>query len=225
MENLLNENALASVSAEELMKIGIQESDAVFLKLDEATWGALDELSRSLQTCESTALCWQCHGCRVRHAIYAHQMYSIQQLRSNIDNVEMLPLGTRMHIRHWQQQPQNHCGELEAAAPNGAEAVHDLLQLDFFVSSAGISFCVSCNNEILKESLRCLGCPAHCHHACWRMARHTQWQELVFVCLLCRAQKPDLNSRLGWPCPSRVRCLHLRSGAWIAVLILVKRNV
>jgi predicted O-linked N-acetylglucosamine transferase (SPINDLY family) len=214
MENLLNENALASVSAEELMKIGIQESDAVFLKLDEATWGALDELSRSLQTCESTAMCLQCHGCRVRHAIYAHQMYSIQQLRSNIDNVEMLPLGTRMHIRHWQQQPQNHCGELEAAAPNGAEAVHDLLQLDFFVSSAGISFCVSCNNEILKESLRCLGCPARCHHACWRMARHTQWQELVFVCLLCRAQKPDLNSRARLavpiksplPAPSQ-RCL------------------
>ena len=143
MQNLLSENALASVSAEELMKHGIPKSDAVFLKLDEATWGALDELCRSLQTCENGALCSECQGCRVRHAIYAHKMYSIQELRSNIDKVEMLPLGTRMHIRNWQQQPQNHCGELEAAAPNCAarsQAVHDVLQLDFFVSSAGIFF-------------------------------------------------------------------------------------
>ena len=217
MQNLLSENALASVSAEDLMKIGIPKTAAVFLKLDEATWGALDELSRSLQTCENGALCWVCHGCRVRFAIYAHQMYSIQQLRSNIDRVGMLPMGTKMHIRNWQQQPQNHCGELEAAAPNFAarsQAVHDVLHLDFFVSSAGISFCVSCNNEILTECLKCLGCPARCHLACWRMARHTQWQELVFVCLLCRAQKPDLNSRARLAVPiksplpaSSQRCL------------------
>ena len=200
MQNLLSENALASVSAEELMKIGIPKTDAAFLKLDEATWGALDELCRSLQTsdCKKGALCSECKGCRVRHAIYAHKMYSIQELRSNIDKVEMLPLGTRVEIRNWQQQPQNHCGELEAAAPNCAarnQAVHDVLQLDFFVSSAGIFFCVSCSNEIQDECLTCLGCPARCHYACWRLARHTQWQELVFVCLLCRAQKPDLNSR------------------------------
>ena len=202
--NLLSESRLASVSEQELMEIGISQTDAGFLKLDEADWDGLDQLCRALQACHAESqLCGVCEGCRVRFAVYAHGLHSVQALLSNIDRVQMIPLGTRSLLRNRQQQALHRSGELEAAAPNcGAargQAVDDVLRLDCFVNPAGNSFCVSCNNEILDESLTCLGCPAHCHFACWRKARHSDWRELVFVCLLCRAQKPDLNNRVRLP--------------------------
>ena len=207
-QNVLSDSLLASVSEQQLIEIGIPKPDAVFLKLDEATWGALDELSRSLQTCENGPLCGECQGCRVRFAIYAHQFYSVQELQLKINDVRQLPLGTRTHLLNWQPQPRDHCGDLGAAAPNCAargQAVqvgtNDVLQLDCPVTPAGNFFCVSCNNEILDQIMRCLGCPARCHYACWRKARHTQWQELVFVCLLCRAQKSELNIRVQLAAP------------------------
>ena len=201
--HLLSESRLASVSEQELMDIGISQTDARFLKLGETDWDGLDQLCRSLQACPAESLCRICEGCRVRFAVYAHGLHSVQALLSNIDGLQMIPLGIRALLRNRQQQAHNHSGELEAAAPNcGAargQAVDDVLRLDVFVNPAGNSFCISCNTEILVDSLVCLGCPAHCHFACWRKARHSDWRELVFVCLFCRAQKPDLNHRVQLP--------------------------
>ena len=182
--HLLSESRLASVSEQELMDIGISQTDARFLKLGETDWDGLDQLCRSLQACPAESLCRICEGCRVRFAVYAHGLHSVQALLSNIDGLQMIPLGIRALLRNRQQQAHNHSGELEAAAPNcGAargQAVDDVLRLDVFVNPAGNNFCISCNTEILDDSLVCLGCPAHCHFACWRKARHSDWRELVF---------------------------------------------
>ncbi len=105
----------------------VPKKDAAFLKLDHAAWNGLEQLCNLLQTCAGSLLwqlCGVCDGCRVCGAIYAHNVYSAQDLLAQVYSIRMLPLGTKVMLRNLrlQQPPQSHktSGELGAVVSDGA---------------------------------------------------------------------------------------------------------
>ena len=176
---LLREERLGMVEKQHLTEIGIPLTDAEFILLDKASWDALELIWRKLSTC-SHPKCMTCDGCRVRSAIYVYRVHSAQALLSSLENMHILTLGIKAEIRLLQSKktdPKN-------------------LELQLFASPEGYAICISCNTECITDIFCCLGCSARCHLSCWRKGRHIEFSEFVFVCLLCRAQKPDLNQRV-----------------------------
>jgi len=206
MQRVLTVRDLDMVSTEDLIGVNIPRKDAAFLKLDRAMWEGLEQVFTSFEG--DSSMCEASCRCRVRCAVYAHEVHSAQELLAKIDSIHMLSLGTKVKLRQLQQEPSHTpsgSGALDTAAPNGVareQAVGDqpLLKLNFFVTPEGNKICISCNTECSSHcsdhSLTCLGCPAVCHFTCWRKARHCEWRDLVFVCLICRAQNAELNKRV-----------------------------
>jgi hypothetical protein len=203
---LLEETLFAAASTSDLVTTGISPKVASILKIHATAWSDLEIVLLSKPEFANL----------IRDAIYFHDVQSLQDLIARADSIPILPVGVRLYLKTWQQpvhyandraeseshvassgqreQPSESAEGTSMPDPDG----DDRLKLDLYITPDGRSVCISCNTTIAAEvsQIQCVGCSATCHHVCWRKCRHAEWQNSLFVCILCRAQDKDLNKRV-----------------------------